>query len=124
MSGSSDTNKDLTRKYFEEVLNNQHFALIPQLLNADYTFNGAPQPAAENEAWVRGLHADFPGLHFQIEAILGESNLVALRWRMDAPAAGGRPAGFTRGTNILTFAAGQAISNFQDGGRTSPLTGY
>jgi hypothetical protein len=41
--------------------------------------------------------------------------MVALRWRMDAPASGQRPAGYQTGTNILTFVAGQALTNDQDG---------
>jgi len=124
MSAISDKNKDLTRTFFEAVLNNQQFDLIPQMLSPAYTFNGAPQTAQQNQDWVRGLHASYPGLHFTIEAILGDGDLVALRWRLDAPAAAGRPAGSARGTNILAFADGQAISNVQNSGRTTPLTSY
>jgi len=124
MSATSDANKALTMKFFDAVLNNQQLALVPQMISPAYAFNGQPQTAQQLQGWVGSLHTDFPGLHFTIEAILAEDDMVALRWRLDAPAAAGRPAGSARGTNILTFAGGQATSNVQNAGRTSPLTSY
>lgn len=115
----AELNKRLTIKYFDEVFNKQKFDVITELLSPLYTFNGEPSSVEGNKAWVISLHQTYPGLHFSIEAILAEEDQVALRWKMEAPANGDRPAGFITGTNIITFADGQALSNVQNS-QTSP----
>lgn len=122
---ASNLNKKNTLTYFEEVLNKQNFGLISQLLSAAYRYNGEPQTAAQNQQWIGSLHATYPGLRFTIEAILAEDDKVGLRWRLDAPALGSRPAGFTKGTNILTFdEGGMALTNEQNSGRITPLNSF
>lgn len=116
MSETSDENKALTARFFEEAFNQGNLGVVDELLSKDYAYNGHPSPAAATKGWVTGLLAQFPGLHFIIEAILAEDDKVALRWRMVIPAATGRPTGHIIGTNILTFVAGQALTNDQSGG--------
>lgn len=116
MSETSDENKALTVRFFEEAFNNGNLSVVDELLSPAYAYNGHPVPPAGTKAWATGLLTQFPGLHFIIEAILAEDDKVALRWRMTLPAGVGRPAGHIIGTNILVFAAGQAISNDQSGG--------
>src|SRR2546426_8511654 len=84
--------------------------------DANYKFNGVPTSAADTVGWAKGLHQKFPDLHFTIEAILGEDEKVALRWRMNVtdPASGRK--GYISGTNILVFVNGQALTNDQGGG--------
>lgn len=119
MSETSDENKALTVRFFEEAFNQGNLGVVDELLSPDYTYNGHPSPPAGTKAWVTGLLTQFPGLHFIIEAILAEDDKVALRWRMAIPADAGRPAGHIIGTNILVFVAGQAVSNDQSGGGMS-----
>jgi predicted ester cyclase len=114
MSQTSDDNKSLTVKFFEQVFNHQNYDVVAELLSPDYKFNGVKQAPAQTTAWARGLHQKFPDLHFVIEAILGEDDKVALRWRMNATAGGIK--GYVTGTNILVFMDGQAVSNDQGGG--------
>ena len=116
MSDLSDFNKSLTVKFFEQVFNRQNYDVVADMLNANYKFNGVPTSAADTVAWAKGLHQKFPDLHFTIEAILGEDEKVALRWRMNVtdPASGKK--GYISGTNILVFVSGQALTNDQGGG--------
>jgi predicted ester cyclase len=110
MSQVSDYNKSLTVKFFEQVFNQQDYALVAALLSPDYQFNGVPTSAADTVAWAKSLHAKFPDLHFVIEAILGEDEKVALRWRLLTK------DGYVTGTNILVFVNGKALRNDQGGG--------
>lgn len=113
MSEISDQNKANTVKFFMEVFNEGDVGLVADLLSPDYKYNGQPSSVAGNQAWVQALRSEFPGLQFTIEAILAEDNLVALRWRMTAPAHGSTPGGYVTATNILSFIGGQALTNDQ-----------
>lgn len=115
MTQTSDQNKAATVKFFQEVLTNQNYALIPQMLDPDYRFNGQPQTVAGLTGWIDSIHAAYPGLNFLVEAILAEDESVALRWRMTVPAGVAHPnGGYFIGTNIIVFAGGKAISNDQN----------
>ena len=116
MSQESDYNKSLTVKFFEQVFNQQNYDIVPALLNPNYQFNGVPTTADQTIAWAKSLQVKYPGLHFVIEAILGEDEKVALRWRMNVtdPATGKK--GYVTGTNIIVFVSGQALTNDQGGG--------
>ena len=116
MSQQSDYNKSLTVKFFEQVFNQQNYALVPTLISPDYKFNGVPTSADQTVAWAKSLQAKYPGLHFSIEAILGEDEKVALRWRMDVTEPASGTKGYVSGTNILVFVSGQALTNDQGGG--------
>lgn len=116
MSQVSDHNKSLTVTFFEKVFNEQNYVIVPTLLSSDYKYNGKPTSAADTVAWAKGLRQKYPDLHFIIEAILGEDEKVALRWRMTVtdPASGTK--GYVSGTNILVFVDGKALTNDQGGG--------
>lgn len=116
MSQISDNNKSLTVKFFEQVFNQQNYDIVPSMLSPDYKYNGRPTSAAETVTWAKGLRQKYPDLYFVIEAILGEDEKVALRWRMTVTdtATGGK--GYVSGTNILVFVDSKALTNDQGGG--------
>jgi len=116
MSQESDYNKSLTVKFFEQVFNQQNYDIVKVLLNPNYKFNGVATSADHTVAWAKSLQAKYPGLHFSIEAILGEDEKVALRWRMDVTDPNSKVKGYVSGTNILVFVSGQALTNDQGGG--------
>ena len=109
-------NIELARKFWGDVLNGQNVALVPVLLSPKYKFNGHPSTSDATIAWVKGLHAKYPGLQFTIEDILADEHKVALRWRLDVtdPASGKK--GYFTGTNIIVVEGGQALTNDQGGG--------
>lgn len=115
MSFDTDTQKQNVVKFFQEVMTNQNFTLIPTLLADEYTFNGAPQTGAQLTGWIQAMHAKMPGLNFLIETIICEGNTVALRWRMVVPDSPQVPGGgYAVGTNMIVSAGGKAISNDQN----------
>jgi hypothetical protein len=115
MSFDTDTQKQNVVKFFQEVLSNQNFALIPELMTDAYLFNGVPQNAASLTGWIQSMHAAMPGLHFLIESIICEGNTVALRWRMVVPDSKNVPGGgYALGTNMIVSAGGKAITNDQN----------
>jgi len=118
MSKESDYNKSLTVKFFEQVFNQQDYDLVKVLISPDYKFNGLATTTEQTVAWAKSLHTKYPGLHFSIEAILGEDEKVALRWRMDVTEPNTKLKGYVSGTNILVFVSGQALTNDQAGGET------
>jgi len=122
-----ERNKALARKFFDEAFNKGNLAVVDETIAATYTFNGAPQKPEDVKGWVTGLRAGFPDLHFVIDAILGEGNDVALRWRLTATYASGAKAGArveASGTNIVTMnAEGKCVANMQNGKATLYIAG-
>lgn len=116
MSQLSDYNKSLTVKFFEQVFNQQNYDIVKTLINPNYKFNGVATSADQTVAWAKSLQEQYPGLHFSIEAILGEDEKVALRWRMDVADLKTGAKGYVSGTNIIVFVSGQALTNDQGGG--------
>lgn len=116
MSQTSDYNKSLTVKFFEKVFNEQNYDIVPSMLSPDYKYNGKPTSAADTVAWAKALRQKYPDLHFIIEAILGEDEKVALRWRMTVTDPTNGTKGYVTGTNIIVFVDGKALTNDQAGG--------
>ncbi len=116
MSQVSDYNKSQAVKFFEQVFNHQNYDLVAVMLSPDYKYNGHATSAPDTVAWAKGLHQKFPDLHFTIEAILGEDEKVALRWRMTGTDQASGTKGYIMGTNIMVFVNGQALTNDQGGG--------
>jgi predicted ester cyclase len=115
MTSDKESTKALVRRFFQKVFNEQNFDVLSELLSPHYSYNGEPSSIEGNKAWVISLHSTYPGLCFSFDDILSEGEKVAIRWRMTAPAHGGRAAGYVTGTNIITFDNGQAITNVQNG---------
>jgi predicted ester cyclase len=116
MSQTSDYNKSLTVKFFEQVFNQQNYDVAASFISPDYKYNGTPTSAADTVAWAKALRQKYPDLLFLFEIILGEDENVAFRWRMTAtdPASGKK--GYVSGTNIIVWVDGKALSNDQGGG--------
>lgn len=119
MSRTEEQNKELAIDFWGKALNQQNFDVMAEILSPVYAYNGDPSSLADNKEWVISLHSTYPGLEFTIEDILAEGPKVAVRWRLNAPANGDRPAGWQTGTNILTIVDGQVVNNWQNG-TTSP----
>lgn len=76
-------NKDVYRKYIEEVFNRGKTELIPELLADNYIFHDAP-PGAPNgsvsvKQTVEMFHKAFPDLKITLDEVIGEGDLVVAR---------------------------------------------
>jgi predicted ester cyclase len=116
MSATSDQNKQIITRFFEEVFNKGNMDVVDEVIGPDYTYNGEPTTAAGTKGWAESLRQKFPDLHFTIEAILAEDDKVALRWRMTATDPITKQPIFALGTNIIVLVSGQALTNDQGGG--------
>jgi predicted ester cyclase len=116
MSQTSDTNKALTVRFFEQVFNQQNYDVTATLISPDYKYNGTPTSADGTIAWAKMLRQKYPDLHFVFETILGEDEKVAFRWRMTATDQASGKMGYVVGTNIIVWVDGKALSNDQSGG--------
>ena len=108
-----EKNKKGIVRYFIEVLQNQHVDLIPEMLDANYTFDGQPSDVAGNVAFVKSLHDQFPGMTYDIFWVVGDADMVAMRWQLNAPATATRGSGTIQGTNLVKCRDGKAFANVQ-----------
>jgi steroid delta-isomerase-like uncharacterized protein len=83
---STEQNKTLVRRYWEEVWNQGNLAVVDELITAD--FDGHPAPSDANfgrgptgqKQFVDMYRTAFPDLRMTIEDMTAEGDRVAVRW--------------------------------------------
>src|SRR5262245_2714759 len=82
MSNQIEKNKQIVTRLHAEGFNEGRFDVLAELIAPDFEGpNGrGPEPFAEV---IRGLRTAFPDIHYTLEHVLGEGDLVAVRfeWR-------------------------------------------
>lgn len=77
-------NKDVARRYYDEVLNKRNLDLLDDLAVEDYIehdpFPGQGNGRADLKARVQLLHNAFDPLEFTIEDVVAEGDKVVVRW--------------------------------------------
>ncbi|HJT72282.1 MAG TPA: ester cyclase [Terriglobales bacterium] len=119
-------NKENCRRIFEEVWNQKNLNTVDELVADEYVHNDAslPEPQRGVEAYkqfVTLYHRAFPDIHFTIEHMIAEGDMVAIRWnvigthRGDLPtlAATGLPMSLT-GISIARFRNGKGIESWNN----------
>ena len=81
---STEQNKEIVRKFVEEVLNRQRLELVDELLAADYVlyFPGMPGPM-NREAFPQlaaTFPVAFPNFRIAVESLVAEHDEVAVRF--------------------------------------------
>jgi steroid delta-isomerase-like uncharacterized protein len=82
----SEANKQLMKRWFEQVWNQQREAAIDEMFAADGKSHGLPEPDSvlEGPKDFKGLHrtfcGTFPDLHVTVEDVIAEGEHVAVRW--------------------------------------------
>ncbi len=81
-------NKDLVRRHFEEIFNQQNLAVCDEIMAEDYVEHGVAPFAQSAPGRVNGPQAmrgtaewlleQFPDLHMTIEAMIAEGDMVAV----------------------------------------------
>lgn len=81
---SSERNKALIQRLFDEVLNAGNFGLLDQLIGASYVEHNPVANQAAGAAGVRDrirdLRKAFPDLRFVLDELVGEGEVVAARY--------------------------------------------
>ena len=120
---SSEDNKALVRRYFEEVLNQGNLALANELNDPDLVYHDPAVPDVRTLPdyiqWISQFRNAFPDFHVTIEDSVAEGDKVVVRytWRgtntgqivrpMPIPATGKQA--MVTGMSIVRLAAGKAV---------------
>jgi steroid delta-isomerase-like uncharacterized protein len=82
---SVDQNKALARRVFDEIWSGGNLDLADELLRPEFVGRpgglGEPFRGPEGaKRFIGGLREAFPDITFDVEAMIGEADLVAIRW--------------------------------------------
>jgi steroid delta-isomerase-like uncharacterized protein len=85
---STESNKDLIRRYVEEVLNQKKLAVADELFAPSFVDHDSSMPEAKGPDGIKRVaamvQASFPDLHFTIEDMIAEGNKVVYRYSFSA----------------------------------------
>jgi predicted ester cyclase len=83
---SIEENKTIVRRFFEELLSTDNFAVADEILSPDFRFYFAGSPVAMDlESYMEFLvarRAAFPDRRFIVEDMIGEGDKVSARFTM------------------------------------------
>jgi steroid delta-isomerase-like uncharacterized protein len=82
---STEQNKNLIRRYFEQVVNQVDQAVAEELVAPDLVFNSpyTPQPTQDRESFLKMLtavHLAFPDFNLVDHDLIAEGDQIASRW--------------------------------------------
>ncbi len=110
-------NKDIIHRYFEEWGNRGDTKAADELIAPNVTLRNPPAVLHALEDYKKGMaafHRAFPDLHFTVEDVIAEGDMVLVRWSLRATNRGdyqGRPpTGKTvsvTGMSLFRLAAGR-----------------
>lgn len=120
---SSDENKALARRSFEEIWNAGNLALADQLFAPSYVSNDPNNPGVRGPEGVKRLvtlyRTAFPDVQFTVEDQIAEGDIVVTRWTargthrgelMGLPATGKEAT--TKGITISRISGGQCVEDY------------
>jgi predicted ester cyclase len=85
---SSDENKTVVRRVFEEIFNQNNLATVDELIAADYVYHRPGGPEMRGPATYKRLlgtfRMAFPDVQFTIQEMIAEGDAVFTRWRFSA----------------------------------------
>ena len=80
---STEANKALVQRLLDEGFNGGNMALFDELLAPDFVNHDPSAPAAVDreglKQWWTAIRAGFPDVHIEIEALIGEGDMVVKR---------------------------------------------
>ena len=83
---STEENKAVVRRFFEELLSTDNFALADELLSPDFRFYFAGNSVATNlesyKEFLMARRAAFPDRRFVVEDMIAEGDKVSARFTM------------------------------------------
>src|SRR5262245_61418180 len=106
---SLEANKQVVRRIFEEYVNHGRVELLNELFAEDYVGAQSGAPATGRDGFaasVAALRDGFPDIRYSIADLIGEGDLVTIRWQWR-----GTHRGTFRGPAGTFQATGKSISN-------------
>jgi len=82
---SSQENKAIARRYFEEIMNQGNMAVIDELISSNFVLNIPNVPQGihgiqDFKDFVTSLRTAFPDVCFTVEREIAEESKAAIRW--------------------------------------------
>ena len=120
---STEANKALARRFIEEVWNKRNMAAIDDLMAPNHVDHPEQPPfdldREASKQYTMGYLAAFPDMHFTIEDVVAEGDMVVTRWTgrgthqgtMPGIAPTGKSVTVT-GISISRIAGGQAVESW------------
>jgi predicted ester cyclase len=85
---NTEINKEIVRRFYEEVFNQLNIDLIDELVGDDFTNNDPTPVAARDRAsmkqFIKTLTVAFPNHHHHIEDLIAEGDKVVMRCTLTA----------------------------------------
>jgi len=129
---STEENKAIVLRWFEESFNKGNLAAMDECVAPDYVDHIIPPPATPGVTSFKrrtaALRAAFPDLQFTVEVLLAEADLVAFHWTARGTHRGtfagvpptGKQITFT-GLNMERIANGKIIENWTEFDLLNPM---
>jgi predicted ester cyclase len=76
---STEENKVTVRRFYEEVINQKHLAVLEELMGDHYVSHDLPSEPAALKSFIGGFHSAFPDGHVTIDQMIAEGDTVAIR---------------------------------------------
>jgi steroid delta-isomerase-like uncharacterized protein len=115
---ASDANKAMMQRFYDEVVNAGNIDVIDELLSEDFTEHeevpGLPQDREGVKQFFAMMRNAFPDLHFAVEEMLAEGDLVAAHVTVRGTHTGGEFMGIPAGGRSVDFQAMDLV-RFGDG---------
>ena len=74
-----EDNKVTVRRFYDEVINQKHLAVLEELQGDHYVSHDLPSDPVELKRFIGGFHSAFPDGQIIIEQIIAEGDTVAAR---------------------------------------------
>jgi predicted ester cyclase len=120
----TDSERDLGRRWFEQVWNQRRREAIAEMLTPDAVLHESGIDSIGPEGFYPfydRLRATFPDLHVDVEDTIAEGDKICVRWSCTAKHTGGglgiAPTGVTihvTGISILRAAGGKLVEGWQN----------
>jgi len=110
---SSQNNKEIVRRLYEEVMNKRNLDILKTLISEDVTGAPGKKGVAVFEEPIRSLIKAFPDIQWQLEDLFGEGDKVVVRWEWKGTQA--EPFGGFPSSGKTVVNGGMAIYRLKEG---------
>jgi predicted ester cyclase len=80
-----EDNKVTVRRFYDEVINQKHLAVLEELLSDSYVSHDLPSDPAALKRFISGFHSAFPDGQITMEQVIAEGETVAARLTFHGP---------------------------------------
>ena len=121
---STEQNKAIVRRIYDEIINQGNFEVADELFASEYVYRSPGTPDLRGpdgfKELIGGYRSAFPDLHMTVQEMIAEGDSVASRWTAEGTHQGelmgiaptGRHASIA-GLIVTRLAGGKAVEDFE-----------